>query len=227
MTATLTTLRETEVDIPCHQVQLKADVAIPSGVRGVVVFAHGSGSGRLSPRNRLVAEELHRKGLATVLFDLLTPREAAAEAESASLRFNIPLLTERLAEVVRWVRGYQPLSQLGIGLFGASTGAAAALAVSAINPDVQAVVSRGGRTDLAANSIDRVNAPVLLIAGALDAPVIRWNEETLARLRGIKHLVLVPSAGHLFPEPGTLEHVAQLAGDWFERYLSPVNELSA
>jgi len=136
-------------------------VAIPSGARGVVVFAHGSGSGRLSPRNRLVAEELHRKGLATVLFDLLTPREAAAEAESASLRFNIPLLTERLAEVVRWVRGYQPLSQLGIGLFGASTGAAAALAVSAINPDVQAVVSRGGRTDLAADSIDRVNARVV------------------------------------------------------------------
>jgi dienelactone hydrolase len=227
MTTTLTTLHETKVDIPCHQFQLKADIAIPSGARGVVVFAHGSGSGRLSPRNRLVAAELHRKGLATLLFDLITPDEAMAEATTGELRFNIPLLTDRLAEVVRWVRGYKPLASLGIGLFGASTGAAAALAVAAINPDVQAVVSRGGRTDLAGDSIVRVDAPTLLIAGALDVPVIRWNEETLAHLRGIKHLVLIPGAGHLFPEPGTLEHVAQLAGDWFERYLSPINEITA
>lgn len=219
-TASLSTLRENEVRIPCSNVNLCGDLAIPAGAKGLVIFAHGSGSSRFSPRNRLVAEALHRHHLGTLLFDLLTPTEAEAEAASGELRFNIPFLTARLEQVTRWVRLQPSLENLGIGYFGASTGAAAALVAAAKDPDVQAVVSRGGRSDLAGDAILRVNAPVLLISGALDEPVIRWNEESSRSLPGIKHMVLVPGAGHLFSEPGTLEHVADLAAEWFGLYLS-------
>lgn len=219
-TASLATLREHEVRIPCSNATLCGDLALPAGARGLVIFAHGSGSSRFSPRNRVVAEVLHGHHLATLLFDLLTPTEAESEAASGELRFNIPFLADRLEQVTRWVRLQDPLGSLGIGYFGASTGAAAALVAASRDPDVQAVVSRGGRSDLAGEAVARVNAPTLLIAGALDEPVIRWNEESARLLPGIKHLVLVPGAGHLFSEPGSLEHAAGLAAEWFELYLS-------
>jgi putative phosphoribosyl transferase len=202
-------------------VSLKGDVAIPAVACGLVIFAHGSGSSRLSPRNRLVADALHRKRLATLLFDLLTPEEAVAEADTGELRFNIRFLADRLATVTRWAKRYEALGSLGIGYFGASTGAAAALMAAAENPDIQAIVSRGGRTDLAGDRVTRVSAPTLCIVGSLDHPLIHWNKATLQRIPGIRHMVLVEGASHLFGEPGTLEHVAELAADWFELYLAP------
>lgn len=185
----------------------------------MVIFAHGSGSSRLSPRNRRVAAEMHRKGLATLLFDLLTPGEAASEAQTGALRFNIPFLAERLVSVTGWARRENQLRKLAIGYFGASTGAAAALAAAAAMPQIQAVASRGGRTDLAGEMVKRVDAPTLLIVGELDHPVIQWNEKTMEQLPGIKHLSLIQGASHLFEEPGTLEKVAELAASWFELYL--------
>lgn len=221
MSESLPIPREIEVRIPCSGVVLHGDVVIPAGAKGVVVFAHGSGSNRLSPRDRLVAGEIHRKGLATLLFDLLSPGEAAAETRTGELRFNIPLLTGRLVAATRWARQNKDLMHLGIGYFGASTGAAAALAAAAAFPDIQAVVSRGGRTDLAGEAIPRVQAPTLLIVGALDHPVVQSNRETFERLQGVKRLSLVGGASHLFEEPGALEHVAELAAAWFELHLSP------
>jgi dienelactone hydrolase len=219
MNTTLSILREYEARIPCTGVTLHGDVAIPAGAEGLVIFAHGSGSSRLSPRNRLVAAEMHRKGLATLLFDLLTPGETASEAQTGALRFNIPFLAERLVSVTSWARRENQLRKLPIGYFGASTGAAAALAAAAAMPQIQAVVSRGGRTDLAAEMVKRVDAPTLLIVGELDQPVIQWNEKTMEQLPGIKHLSLIQGASHLFEEPGTLEKVAKLAASWFELYL--------
>lgn len=223
MNAELSTLRELEVRIPCPGAQLHGDLAIPAGAHGLVIFAHGSGSSRLSPRNRLVADEMHHRQLATLLFDLLTPAEAVSESRTGELRFNIPFLTDRLASSVRWAQQDRDVQDLGIGLFGASTGAAAALAVAADFPDIQAVVSRGGRTDLAGAAVSRVNAPTLLIVGELDTPVMKWNEESLARLPGIKHLAGVSDATHLFAEPGALEEVAAIAGSWFSHYLSKIH----
>ncbi|MEX1113668.1 MAG: dienelactone hydrolase family protein [Akkermansiaceae bacterium] len=219
MNTTLSILREYEARIPCAGVTLQADVAIPAGAEGMVIFAHGSGSSRLSPRNRRVAAEMHRKGLATLLFDLLTPGEAASEAQTGALRFNIPFLAERLVSVTGWARRENQLRKLAIGYFGASTGAAAALAAAAAMPQIQAVASRGGRTDLAGEMVKRVDAPTLLIVGELDHPVIQWNEKTMEQLPGIKHLSLIQGASHLFEEPGTLEKVAELAASWFELYL--------
>ena len=224
MNAYLSTVSEHEVRIPCPGAVLHGDVSIPVGARGLVVFAHGSGSSRLSPRNRLVAGEMHHKRLATLLFDLLTPEEAIAEARTGALRFNIPLLTERLVAATRWAQKEESVANLGIGYFGASTGAAAALAAAAKLPEVQAIVSRGGRTDLAGDALDRVKAPALLIVGALDHPVILWNEQSLARLQGVKQLSLIPGATHLFAEPDALEQVAGMAASWFERYLTPIKK---
>jgi putative phosphoribosyl transferase len=225
MNTQLSALREYEVRIPCLEVLLHGDVAIPAGAQGLVIFAHGSGSSRRSPRNRLVAEVMHHRRLATLLFDLLTPAEAASEARTGALRFNIPMLTERLVAATRWAREDKKTRSLGIGLFGASTGAAAALCAAARISEVQALVSRGGRTDLAEGDINRVTAPTLLIVGELDEPVLKWNEESFELLPGIKHLARVNGATHLFEEPGTLEEVAALAASWFEHYLTSNNQI--
>ena len=187
-------------------------LGVPKGARGIVLFAHGSGSGRLSPRNNHVAAALRRAGLATLLLDLLTPEE---ERDRANV-FDIRLLASRLALATRWVGGNPAAARLAIGYFGASTGAAAALvAASLADMRVGAVVSRGGRPDLAAEALDRVRAPTLLIVGSLDGPVIGLNEQAFARLACGKELVIVPGAGHLFEEPGTLDEVVRHAIGWF------------
>ena len=222
MNADRPTFREYEVRIPCPGAVLHGDVSIPAGATGLVIFAHGSGSSRLSPRNRRVAGEMHRNHLATLLFDLLTPDEAESEANTGALRFNIPFLTERLVAATRWAQRDESVGSLGIGYFGASTGAAAALAAAAGIPEIQALVSRGGRTDLAGAAVERVKAPTLLIVGELDGPVVEWNEESFERLPGVKELTLVSGATHLFSEPGALEEVAELAASWFERHLTHI-----
>jgi putative phosphoribosyl transferase len=196
---------------------LPAEVTVPDTARGVVIFAHGSGSSRLSPRNRHVAAALNAAGFATVLFDLLT----ADEADDRRKVFDIPLLASRVAETIAAVRRRQDLSTLKIGLFGASTGAAAALCAAADHgADIAAVVSRGGRPDLARDALPRVLAPTLLIVGGFDEPVIAMNEEALALLRCEKRLEIVPGATHLFEEPGTLDRVIVLAAGWFEKHLA-------
>ena len=220
MNAELSTQREYEVRIPCAGVELHGDVTIPAGATGLVIFAHGSGSSRLSPRNRMVARQMNHQGLATLLFDLLTASEAVEEEHTGELRFNIPFLTQRLLAAIHWAQRDSNLKNLGIGLFGASTGAAAALCAAARIPEIQAVVSRGGRTDLAGNNSHHVLAPTLLIVGENDRPVIKWNEETLHRLPGIKHLARIADASHLFEEHGALEEVAATAASWFEHYLA-------
>ncbi len=191
-------------------------LGVPEHARGLVIFAHGSGSGRFSPRNNFVASELQRAGMGTLLADLLSPDE---ELERKNV-FDIELLAARLAETTQWAREDARAAGLSIGYFGASTGAAAALAASAEpNADIGAIVSRGGRPDLAGEALGRVRAPTLLIVGGLDASVIPLNETAFERLQGDKDLEVVPGAGHLFEEPGALETVARLAGNWFRRYL--------
>ena len=209
------------VRIAAHGVVLDGDLAVPAGARGVVVFAHGSGSSRQSPRNRRVAAQLQEGGFATLLFDLLTLAEERRDAFTGELRFNIALLADRLAEATDWVGSSPDLRGLPIGHFGASTGGAAALVAAALRPQsVLAVVSRGGRPDLAGSYIGRVKAPTLLIVGGNDTAVIQMNRAALAQLHmGAKQLVIVPGAGHLFEEPGTLDRVAALARAWFERHL--------
>ena len=209
------------VRIPAAEVELAGDLGIPPGATGIVVFAHGSGSSRLSTRNRAVARGLRNAGLATLLFDLLTEDEERVDAVTRELRFDIPLLAERLVQVTDWLLQEPRTAALRIGYFGASTGAAAALVAAARRPDsVHAVVSRGGRPDLAADALEHVRAPTLLIVGGLDVPVIAMNEEALARMEVEKTLEIVPGATHLFPEPGALEKVAELTADWFTRTLS-------
>jgi putative phosphoribosyl transferase len=199
---------------------LAGELAIPSGARGMVLFAHGSGSGRHSPRNRAVAHALRDAGLATRLIDLLTEEEAAQDARDARLRFNIPFLAERLIGVVDWLAQDPSAGQLPLGLFGASTGAAAALVAAAERPHlIRAIVSRGGRPDLASQVLGTVAAPTLLIVGGNDQAVLELNRRALAALRGEKELVVIAGATHLFPEPGALEEVARVAAQWFTRYL--------
>ncbi|MDR5710103.1 MAG: alpha/beta fold hydrolase [Armatimonadota bacterium] len=212
---------ETPVRVPAGDAVLNGDLRIPEGARGVVLFAHGSGSSRLSPRNRFVARELQRHGLGTLLIDLLTPEEEAADLRTARYRFDIPLLGRRLVGLVDWLAENVQTKGLHIGLFGASTGAAGALIAAAERPEhVHAVVSRGGRPDLAAHILPRVRAPTLLIVGGADLPVLALNEEALQHLRCEKRLEVIPGAGHLFEEPGALEAVARLAAEWFGRYLT-------
>lgn len=195
---------------------LAADVARPRNASGVVIFAHGSGSSRMSPRNGLVARALNQAGLATVLFDLLT----AEEADDRRNIFDIPLLARRVREAIAAIRASAALSHMKIGLFGASTGAAAALsAAAAEGDDISAVVSRGGRPDLAMDVLDAVTASTLLIVGGLDEEVITLNERAYARLHCEKRLVIIPGATHLFEEPGTMEQVVTLAADWFKSHL--------
>jgi len=208
------------VRIPAGGVVLDADLAVPAAARGVVVFAHGSGSSRFSPRNRHVARLLNEAGLATLLADLLTPHEEKVDDRTRHLRFDIGLLGERLVGATDWLKSEPATAALPVGMFGASTGAGAALVAAAQRPEaVAAVVSRGGRPDLAGDALPAVRAPTLLIVGGHDVPVIRMNEEALARLRSEKRLAIVPGATHLFEEPGTLDAAAGLARDWFLRYL--------
>lgn len=217
------TRKESErvVWMPVGAVTLEGDLGIPEGANGIVVFAHGSGSSRRSPRNRFVAQVLRQGGLATLLFDLLTQEEEVMDMWSGHLRFNIGLLADRLVGVTDWVVHNQDTQTLRVGYFGASTGAAAALVAAADRPSaVRAVVSRGGRPDLAGPALSHVQAPTLLIVGGADVPVITLNEEALAKLRVEKRLVIVPGASHLFEEAGALEEVARLARDWFDRYLT-------
>jgi pimeloyl-ACP methyl ester carboxylesterase len=193
-----------------------ADLALPQSPFALVVFAHGSGSSRHSPRNRSVAGALNRGGLATLMVDLLTPKEEAVDAATRAYRFDIPLLVERLRAAIAWAVELSQVGGQGVGLFGSSTGAAAALIAAARRPEhVFAVVSRGGRTDLAAEALARVRSPTLLIVGSLDPAVFQINRESLAQLRCVKRLEVVPGATHLFEEPGALERVAQLALAWF------------
>ncbi|MBI5585965.1 MAG: dienelactone hydrolase family protein [Deltaproteobacteria bacterium] len=212
---------EAQVRIPAGGAILEGDLAWPDPAGGLVVFAHGSGSSRHSPRNRAVAQFLRQAGLGTLLFDLLTAAEEREDLRTAGYRFDIPFLAERLVAVTDWLPAAPQVKGLAVGYFGASTGAAAALAAAAARPAVvKAVVSRGGRPDLAGKALAKVRAPTLLIVGGFDHPVIAMNQEALEKLPSEKELVIVPGATHLFEERGTLEEVARLAAGWFRKYLA-------
>ncbi len=209
-----------EIPVKAGEVTLPAFLTVPGNAKGIVVFVHGSGSSRFSSRNRYVAEVLNEGGLATLLFDLLTPEEHAIDQVTAELRFDIGLLSHRTIATLDWLAAEAGLGSLPVGLFGASTGAAAALNAAAARPDqVRAVVSRGGRPDLALAALPEVQAPTLLIVGGRDEPVIEMNEEAARHLQAPWELVIVEGATHLFEEPGALEQVAALARDWFLRHL--------
>jgi pimeloyl-ACP methyl ester carboxylesterase len=204
------------VHIPVNGIELEGALVIPSEAQGVILFAHGSGSSRHSPRNNFVAQVLHNAGIATLLMDLLT-REEDSIYEN---RFNIDLLTWRLERATQWLIDQHETNMLGIGYFGASTGAAAALqAAATFGPSIGAVVSRGGRPDLAMAALDKVQSPTLLIVGGFDDIVIELNRRAYEKLQAKKHLAIVPGATHLFEEPGTLQEVARLAADWFKRHV--------
>ncbi len=208
------------VEIPIVGAGLEADMNLPVPARGVVVFAHGSGSSRHSPRNRYVAEELRGAGLGTVLVDLLTPEEEQADRNTGMFRFDIPLLAQRLTAIVDWLVDHDATAGLDVGLFGASTGAAAALVAAAERPGSgAAVVSRGGRPDLAGDHLKLVTQPTLLIVGELDPVVVGLNRQAMEMMRAPTELEIVPGGSHLFEEPGALEQVARLSRDWFVRYL--------
>jgi dienelactone hydrolase len=208
------------VTIPARDVRLAGDLTVPEGARGIVLFAHGSGSSRHSPRNQFVARQLAESGLATLLFDLLTPAEEERDRWTGELRFDVLLLAHRLSLATQYVRGLPETRALRVGYFGASTGAAAALIAAAALPRVVgAIVSRGGRPDLASDALEHVAAPTLLIVGSEDREVIELNRRAYARLRCEKHFEVIPGATHLFEEPGTLEAVARLAAAWFRHFL--------
>ena len=214
------TIAEQMVEIPVGSVVLHGDLRIPPRPRGLVIFAHGSGSSRFSARNRQVAESLQSRGFATLLLDLLTPQEESVDIYTTQYRFDVPRLAARVAGAAQWAKAVPEVCDLPVGLFGASTGAAAALMAAAEQPDlIAAVVSRGGRPDLAGEALRRVDAPTLLIVGSADHPVIELNRKAMRRLPAETELQIVSGATHLFEEPGTLEEVERLAGDWFEQYL--------
>ena len=210
------------VRIPAGEVSCDGDLRIPAGARGLVLFAHGSGSSRHSPRNQFVARVLEQAGLGTLLFDLLTRQEERLDSVDGHLRFDIGFLARRLEAATRWVIE-QPVAQhLGVGLFGSSTGAAAALVSAAeLGHVIGAVVSRGGRPDLAAAALERVECPTLLIVGGHDDVVLGLNRDAYALLAGPKELKIIPGASHLFEEPGTLEQAAEAAAGWFAKFLRP------
>jgi putative phosphoribosyl transferase len=211
------------VRVTAAAVTLEGNLSLPAGVRAVVLFAHGSGSSRHSSRNRYVARLLNEARLATLLIDLLTPDEETVDLRTGHLRFDIGLLARRLVGATDWLSQHPDTRELTVGYFGASTGAAAALVAAAERPEmVGAVVSRGGRPDLAGPALPRVQAPTLLIVGGNDLPVIELNRAAFEQLRCEKQLVIVPGATHLFEEPGALDEVTRLAREWFERHLAPV-----
>lgn len=220
--------RQTSASVLSEAIQIRAgkallegDLAIPNNAAGLVIFAHGSGSSRHSPRNIQVAEALQGRGLGTLLFDLLTHEEEHYDINSGRYRFDIPLLGRRLVDVADFMKVNQA-KKLNIGYFGASTGAAAALFAAAERPEpVKAIVSRGGRPDLAGSDLPKVAAPTLLIVGGHDTAVIALNREAKARMKAVTELVIIPGATHLFEEPGALDEVARLAGDWFLKHLPP------
>ena len=218
--------REREILISVGEVMLGGTLHVPREARGIVLFAHGSGSSRHSPRNRYVAGILQSRGIATLLFDLLTRGEEFVDERTEQLRFDIGLLARRLCAVTESLRSDPDVGRLPMGYFGASTGAAAALVAAAELPEaIAAVVSRGGRPDMAVQALRRVQAPTLVIVGGEDKQVIQWNRKALAQLRCLeKELIVIPGATHLFEEPGALEGVARLAADWFERFLVPERE---
>lgn len=212
--------REHLVSVTAGEVQLEGNLVIPDHATGIVLFAHGSGSSRHSPRNRYVAEVLQQAGLATLLIDLLTLEEEEIDLRTRHLRFDIALLASRLVGATDWLTHNPDTRHLKVGYFGASTGAGAALVAAAERPEVvQAIVSRGGRPDLAPSPLPDVKAPTLLIVGGYDMPVIAMNEDALEQLRSPKRLEIVPQATHLFEEPGKLAAVARLASEWFTYYL--------
>ena len=208
------------IHVPAGAVSLEGNLLIPSLATGVVLFAHGSGSSRFSSRNRYVAEVLREGGMGTLLLDLLTQEEELVDTRTAHLRFDIELLADRLVAAVQWLAREKATERLKVGLFGASTGAGAALVAAARLPDrISAIVSRGGRPDLAGAALPNVKAPTLLIVGGEDKPVIQMNQQAYERMTAPREIVIVPGATHLFEEPGALETVARLARDWFQRYL--------
>ena len=210
------------VEVPVGATRLKADLRVPDAARGLVIFAHGSGSSRFSRRNRQVAEFLGERRFATLLLDLLTAEEEIIDEATAEYRFDIPRLAPRVCAAADWAPTRPDIGALPIGCFGASTGAAAALIAAADRPAaIAAVVSRGGRPDLAGEALARVKAPTLLIVGGNDEPVIDLNRQAMREMHAPVKLEIVPGATHLFEEPGTLERVAELAADWFARYLQP------
>src|SRR5215212_5828622 len=217
------TAREHNVQIPSGEAVLEGELNVPVGASGVVLFAHGSGSSRHSPRNQYVAQVIRKANVGTLLFDLLTREEESVDTATRHLRFDIGMLAERLVDATNWVKREADLWHLRIGYFGASTGGGAALVAAAeIGEDVGAVVSRGGRPDLAGpGALQQVKSPTLLIVGGLDAPVIGMNKEAYTWLRCEKELKIVPGASHLFEEPGKLEEVARLAAGWFRKHLRP------
>jgi dienelactone hydrolase len=218
------TVRFRPLSLPIAGTWLEGDLTLPSGAVGLVVFAHGSGSSRASPRNRTVAYALQTVGLGTLLLDLLTVEEEAYDDRTGTLRFDTRFLGERLVDVCDWVAAQEDLAPLRLGLFGASTGAAAALRAAARRSNIAAVVSRGGRPDLAADVLAVVRAPTLFVVGGADLAVLGLNRAAFERLTGPKTLAVIPGASHLFEEPGALERVAELAGDWFVRFLGRAAE---
>ena len=212
---------ERVVTVPTRDGPLEGTLTVPANARGIILFAHGSGSSRFSPRNRYVAQVLRDGGLATLLIDLLSPAEEQVDDVTRHLRFDIPMLADRLVDAIDWLAQEPQTSALPVGLFGASTGGGAALVAAAERPRrVGAVVSRGGRPDLAGDALPRVETPTLLLVGGDDAPVIELNEAARARMQADVRLEIVPGATHLFEEPGTLEAVAQHALEWFQRHLA-------
>ncbi|HEY1304337.1 MAG TPA: dienelactone hydrolase family protein [Vicinamibacterales bacterium] len=211
------------VEIPVARGALEGDLRLPVGARGLVIFAHGSGSSRFSPRNRHVAEFLDAQGFATLLLDLLTSHEEAIDSHTMEYRFDIPRLGARLTAALDWASRREALCGLRLGLFGASTGAAATLVAAAYRPDlVRAIVSRGGRPDLANDALERVAAPTLLIVGGEDTPVIDMNRDAMQQMKAAHvEIEIVRGATHLFEEPGALDDVERLASHWFARYLAP------
>jgi pimeloyl-ACP methyl ester carboxylesterase len=203
------------IKIKVDQVELTGDLFIPQHAKALIIFAHGSGSSRLSPRNRMVANSLQQNNFGTLLFDLLSAEEDLSYAN----RFNIELLTERLIKTTEWLGSIEETKHLKLGYFGASTGAASALKAAASLPYIYAIVSRGGRPDLAMKDLNRVQAPTLLIVGSLDTDVILLNKEAFAHLSGIKELKIVEGASHLFEEVGTMERVIDLATEWFLQFI--------
>lgn len=213
--------QENDLKIPVGNVVLMGNLNLPSDSKGVVLFAHGSGSGRFSPRNQYVAKEFNKAKIGTLLFDLLTSGEEEEDIMTAEYRFDIPLLANRLIGATEWLKKDPLARTCSFGYFGASTGAAAGLIAAAKLPnDVAAVVSRGGRPDLAADYLSQVKAPTLLLVGGSDIEVIELNREAMEQMTVVKKLVIIPGATHLFEEPGTLEEVAKISTSWFLRYLA-------